>query len=101
MEIFLEQRNIKLSEDSRINLLTIFGIESPIDFMDLTEDDIVSFVESNNLNVVQGRRFVKAFKEIKHGRGNDDEGKQDKADETRIQQISVASSKDKDHEELY
>ena len=99
MDIFLEQRNIKLSEDSRINLLTIFGIESPIDFMDLTEDDIVSFVESNNLNVVQGRRFVKAFKEIKHGRGNDDEGKQDKADETRIQQISVASSKDKDHEE--
>ena len=93
MEIFLEQRNIKLSEENRVNLLEIFGIESPIDLMDLEEIDVVNFVESNNLNVVQGRRFVKAFNEIKHGLGNNDEGKQDKADETRVQQISVASSK--------
>ena len=64
LEDWLTTRRIKLDYKAA---LTSLGVEEPQDFMDLDDEDIEEFVTTNDLNKIQKKRFIKAYREIKYG----------------------------------
>ena len=63
MKAWLISHKIKLEYKTA---LTSLGVEEPEDFMDLEDDDIEEFATSNDLNKIQKRRIIKAYREIKY-----------------------------------
>ena len=64
LEDWLTTHKIKLEYKAALISL---GVEEPQDFMDLDDEDIEEFVTSNDLNKIQKKRIIKAYREIKYG----------------------------------